>query len=696
METNFCSCTNVFRNQQSMLALRLGQSEGVQSIDYYKIFLAIFQSQGGDDCQINRLLSNILILINAYPGISSKIDTILNRDLSYSAKALGEWNISKHGLLQLNALLSPGKTGGANEGYDRHAKVNRGAYPAFPASVSVKQHILPTIKIATNVLEHEATSIKAASDVSSYFNEIADHVPVVILALFLNKSVTEIDEKCLPVSITQPNVNNRQVLVTHVFNPDHDNSPRRDDFGTLETALGLGPHTFHMAQYYCFPYEVCEGHPSTTDAKDSSTLIPVLDSHKNVRLVGSPSSKRMSFQSAIELFSFFTGLKPEEYFIGWIEPSATELRIRALQLFTATLRYMAERFHNLATDNDWLDLYWFLRTRLETNISHQGSLFKIYWQGMEPPSSFRMLRCKVWLMLLTVTKIRIGVLDGARRIAGTAYGIMERVPESTGVDQLIAVFFDLNNKTEILQDSLSLERVSKPCNVTMVQTSIEESVGEMFASTELLLCRMYSDIIQSNLTKIKPRTLRDAINTICDTICMGRKEYIPGEFQLRRVSETSDSKRDTTKNDEKKNCEQMIRFCDQLVQLLCRETCPQIRDIVTKAIGEATAAELSLDEGHLEKILIEKIRKDNEILCNPVFLRKTLPETRKDLMGILYFFMHLIGDDNMLSDLQLLVNKRTNAPIYSLIERSMCETDFVIYATEPMNIGDNFMVSFFC
>jgi hypothetical protein len=299
-------------------------------------------------------------------------------------------------------------------------------------------------------------------------------------------------------------------------------------------------------------------------------------------------------------------------------------------------------------------------------------------------------------MLLTVTKIRIGVLDGARRIAGTAYGIMERVPESTGVDQLIAEFFDLNNKTEILQDSLSLERVSKPCNVTMVQTSIEESVGEMFASTELLLCRMYSDIIQSNLTKIKPRTLRDAINTICDTICMGRKEYIPGEFQLRRVSETSNSKRDTTKNDEKKNCEQMIRFCDQLVQLLCRETCPQIRDIVTKAIGEATAAELSLDEGHLEKILIEKIRKDNEILCNPVFQRKTLPETRKDLMGILYFFMHLIGDDNTLSDLQLLVNKRTNAPIYSLIEKSMGESDFVLYATEPMNIGNKFMVSFFC
>ena len=140
-------------------------------------------------------------------------------------------------------------------------------------------------------------------------------MPLTILLMFMNLGVTEEKCRCIPIYLNQPDVNNRRVRVSDIFDERLCNKQNRGakEFGTLETAWGDTQLSMNALKAVVFFYEV----HSVGNHEDprAAEIRPCLDSiHSGQQLVGRPFACKVSLDAAISLFNLFTQKDPSELF----------------------------------------------------------------------------------------------------------------------------------------------------------------------------------------------------------------------------------------------------------------------------------------------------------------------------------------------------------------------------------------------
>jgi hypothetical protein len=98
-------------------------------------------------------------------------------------------------------------------------------------------------------------------DPEDYLAKVRMDLPMTIMVLFMNLGACQYKKDCvgqwiLPIHLNQPRVNNRTVKCTDVYNDSFEQKGlgvRQDDeWGTLETAVGKGPHNMHATKAVVF------------------------------------------------------------------------------------------------------------------------------------------------------------------------------------------------------------------------------------------------------------------------------------------------------------------------------------------------------------------------------------------------------------------------------------------------------------
>ena len=102
------------------------------------------------------------------------------------------------------------------------------------------------------------SEIKKEERVDDYFSKISVLLPMTILTLMMNQATTEYGMCLVPVLMTQPNVNNCNVKLTDLYDKSMADMTDRtaDQFGTMETAWGVGPHNMDAQKITIMFYSV--------------------------------------------------------------------------------------------------------------------------------------------------------------------------------------------------------------------------------------------------------------------------------------------------------------------------------------------------------------------------------------------------------------------------------------------------------
>lgn len=528
------------------------------------------------------------------------------------------------------------------------------------------------------------------------FSQTTVQIPVTVLQLFMNSSACEIrprgtkDEdvewNVYHIRMTQPHVNSRLTAVKDIWNPELVDLRERtmEQYGTLETAIGRGKHAMNTQEYKILPYEVADTNDSPTGPPNIARVCPTLQSlPQDCDMVGSPFGRKLTMGTAVRLFEIMVGKSVDDYYGDEVkdlgasiegEPDRMTLERHAMQVFAATMEWIALRYHGLETDRDWMDLYEHLRhflsqdmIELKSDGDNQAGPY-IMKDHIAKVKNMNQVMYACGLMLRSITPARIAVMDGLRRVTGAVYGILQRLPE-TGQSSMEAGAKNLTREEH--QSGLEctyppdLSVLSKSGPVTFLipraGSGNRGSSGNHFSSKDITLCRAYSELVQEELSSIKPRNFADFVGSLC----AGIKESNESSFGIAKPGELEIPKgKITTEHSSERNRASIGSFWHHCLEEMVTEHANSVNSLVTRAkkqmiydlSQENKGTPVDPDQSIQNRVFI---RKTEELWDNyrvrPPYARGSLPASRPDIAALVFLFGNYVFDVDSCEGLRKMV-----------------------------------------
>jgi hypothetical protein len=568
-----------------------------------------------------------------------------------------------------------------------------------PSAIEKDQPAMLDERESFRTYEEGMEGVSTLLKTSAYMSVCSMHVPLTVAVLFMNLGAVIIPDEnvCtntfaqrrqfLPNYLNQPDVNNRRVHVNDIYDPELSGKPNRkaNEFGSIETAWGVAEsHSMSASKAVVYFYEV-----HALDKEDDcphAKLRPCLESiPSDTTLAGSPYATRLTIESAVALCVIFTGHHPSKLFDDFPKESIPEEKKDQLahRLVCSVIQYIRVRFNSLRERKDWESLHCVLLEALcpvkdlewkkmpgaggeddpehldwpEEDRKKKKSLF-----GKMPAENIWgetdvWLRKRVWLLMNTVTPIRISFLDGQRRATGAMYAMMHRLPERSleqlansldplcpNQDLLVSHSFpDFN----VLSDWVTMDSV-RP-NVVTKKTRHDE-----LPEVELRLLKRHSELVQQQSTSARERTFRDAFVGLLSKIEKDhelRKSFtVIGEIKMRRTSANKkifQKPNDWPKEDHEKNDKVYRPFWDYVIGELFSDTARSVDHMVKTALNKMTDEVWATNELLKRSQFVDANRKSYESDSNSsgtISTSKSNTKVRTDLNTIAMLCAGFVSD----------------------------------------------------
>jgi hypothetical protein len=262
-------------------------------------------------------------------------------------------------------------------------------------------------------------------------------------------------------------------------------------------------------------YEVHSSN-SEEDSENHAQLMSSLDKLGiSTRLIGNPGARPLTADSALTFFLAVTGIDPLDVFSEGIKST------KVYQIVLTALVIMHDKFHNLASPNDWWALHSHLKKQLgisllvsvkesldvfkecnwATKIARTSKETENLVKNLPEPSNDVELWRQVWLLTNCVSPVRIVYLDGNQKVTGALYGLMKRIPE-TSIETL-QESFDFDNyqckNVWVSEHDVDMKQLSTWAPVSVVHVCTTESNPSKFSALVMSLFRLYSGQLQQTL-----------------------------------------------------------------------------------------------------------------------------------------------------------------------------------------------------
>jgi hypothetical protein len=551
-------------------------------------------------------------------------------------------------------------------------------------------------------LNHDISTIGTMQNTGRHLCTCTIQVPVTISLLFMNLGIIKHLEVCLPNYLNQPDVNNRRVEKTDVYN-DHvaAMAVRSDEWGTLETAWGDGPFTMTAAKAVVFFYQVKTHAKSewTSSLCQHNSLIPCLSSiGRELPLVGGPVAERVSVEAAVSLYQLFTETDPKAEFTNEYEEahSSTDAEQQfAHRLVCSTLECIRVRFNSLNKASDWNDLYDHLRSHLSLNMAEKGSVAhgKFLLKEFPPrPASEPLVRKCCWMMMNIVTPIRISFLDGQRRATGAMYSLLQRKPESSVTNLYESLDPELNDNSLSTNKIPNFEILSSWMTIDSVRPHFKKNESNMLTKEELALLKRHSELIQQESTSSRGQRFKDALVRTLSKLetnnDLRNKLVRIGEEQQRKGSNNPKKFHvpdHWEKNDEKKNQKVFIEMWDFVLGTLFDDTADSVKKLITYALKNMWAANPPpVSERKSIFLTTNRASLKSDLKTEGMSFGKLFKiNGRPELNSIAMLFAHYISDVKTISKLVNLTAMETGtfASSLSMAPRAQKNSEGKIFGT---------------
>jgi hypothetical protein len=228
-------------------------------------------------------------------------------------------------------------------------------------------------------------------------------------------------ERLIPAYFCQPQVNNRVLGV--------DRLSTKDDrgFTMMDTAKGMGTKKLFSHDIVVMIYSVRVLGSAKWKLKRKSTdircsrlhpMAPVRASQDSV-LQDDPFATSVRLKDVTSLWEI---LFDNQYADNIKLEETVDEREEVMVCFNLLMNRLQRKYHGLSSRQDWINLWFLLRRK--TWKSTDGNI-------IDCPRSRSALCHDVRVMLLALTPIRVGLLDGLGRVGATLYSLLGREPEVT-------------------------------------------------------------------------------------------------------------------------------------------------------------------------------------------------------------------------------------------------------------------------
>lgn len=526
--------------------------------------------------------------------------------------------------------------------------------------------------------------------VNSHLISVTFQCPISCLFPFMNLACTEF--KCLayPCFFNQPDVNNRTINVTDIFDPIKSQTPNRgtDDYwGTIETAWGDSPRSNVASKAVVYFHEVRNEPLNSMKLNDSEYNATMSFYNKTLSLIGRPYAVKLTLEGASSLFCALTGREASVLFAKEFKEAAnTELKVEKLaqRIACSAIQHMQLKFNSLRNRGDWDNLYEYLRNFLSVEMTRVGNgnsytkmhFLELFPEKLNNPAETR--KC-VWMFMNAISPVRIGFLDGQRRACGAVNACLNRLPE-TSIEQLVDSFDPAKEDINLVAPkNPNLHVLSEWMTVEAVIPNVAAAAGKgnsQVTSLHLAILRRHSEIIQSEQKAARDRNLKDAITSILSSMTMDeehQRKYLQiGEIMHRRTNKQGGRRESMYAGSTKDldiNNEVYDENRDFIIGLLFTETAPSVVSLFSlakKAIPKVQAAKTPSEKK------LEFIKANNGTL---VANKRT---------GFFNFF----GPPTTRADINMIASTIANFVYDKESFMEFLEIPSIQYGTESVRIGE--------
>jgi len=653
--------------------------EGLDQNDLSKYLGAMNELFQDEKPTVRHLREIEFLLSSAYRGYGYLISR--QRDKSYVSETSDgkKFEISEKYVQELGGLFLP------FFGVDAHlgrtmvgspvARIPKRSYVAAAAAERAAnyEHVLVDEQESDEAFREGSSSVKEMFKVGPHLSTCSVQVPLSILLLFMNLGVMESNCRCVPIYLNQPNVNNRRVRVSDVFDENLCGKPNRgpQEFGTLETAWGDAPLTMDALKAVVFFYEVhSKGHHSGPQVGE---LRPCLDSIPSGEpLVGRPFASKVSLGAATSLFFLFIKQEPSEVFPEEYSVEGVKEDHLAHRIVCTVLHFMRVRFNSLRASSDWIELHNYLRSEISEKMKRLGEDGKcdvnepwvqIFTKLPATPKSDVNVRKSVWMMMNAFTPIRVAFLDGQRRATGAMYAMLHRKPEDS-LSQLEKSLDPTSSDLDLLVTNRKpdFDILSAWVSIDSVRPNVstKPSPGGEIENITLSLLKKHSELIQQESSCARVRKFTDALVGILSSIEkepeLREKLTIPGELQMRFNS--VDKKKMLNPNnwpatDTEKNDQVYVALWDYVIGQLFSDTSVSVQDQVKAAVNKMSEME-NTTENMKRATFVSVNRQTYESETKTkggLSTAKTVPRNRQELNSVAMLFGNYISGLDCLNKL---------------------------------------------
>ena len=512
------------------------------------------------------------------------------------------------------------------------------------------------------------------------------HLPMSILTLFVNLAAINTNQRALPCYMTQPDVNNRIVTKTDIYDEKLVGKANRQskEWGTLETAWGTAPQTLNAAKAVIFLYEVHAKGVHEDEVFDPAKLQPCLSTiSKATALVGYPVARRLTLPSASSLFAAITGKDPavlfHTQFLGVRNEPELEDQL-AHRLVCSALVHMRTRYHGLKKSKDWEELYchlWSLfskkflakRTSPE-NETYTDAEMTIFKALPRMPKTDVEVRKGVRHMVNAISPVRLAFLDGQRRAGGVMYALMNRLPENSLEELAESLRPETRTGKLVATHTPDYARLSSWVAVDSVRAKVEDdSVGDrtILGAIEVNILKRHSEVLQQDLTSNRERTSQDTLTGVLSSLEMdsdfAHRYLVMGELQTRKKTQKSEDEED----DWIKNSQVYGSLRDYVLRMLYSDTTKSMQLLVANAKRGMGKPFMDAPESEKLNVFLETntATLDSEKITTLNFV-KDKPRTRKDLNSIAVLCANYVSSKQTLNRLVNLVTLEYGHLAYQL------------------------------
>jgi hypothetical protein len=189
--------------------------------------------------------------------------------------------------------------------------------------------------------------------VNSHLISVMFQCPISCLFPFMNLACMEFKCFVYPCFFNQPDVNNRTINVTDIFDPIKSQTPNcgtNDYWGMIETAWGDSPQSNVTSKAVVYFHEVCNEPLNSMKLNDSEYNPTMSFYNKTLSLIGCPYAVKLTFKGASSLFCALTRREASMLFAKEFKAAAnTELKVEKLaqRIACSAIQHMQLKFNSL-------------------------------------------------------------------------------------------------------------------------------------------------------------------------------------------------------------------------------------------------------------------------------------------------------------------------------------------------------------